>query len=339
MKRRAMALALGVALVTAFMPAYADGGEGAENQVSEPVQVTAPESEKEASTPPAVAETHKPQPTPVPTPQPTPEPFTAQVEIELENEGQLYFGDKVVLNAEVKQANAEYTVRWEYYNVDADIEHGEDPWVLAHKGEKYEFTVNEENARLTYRLVLNDEVFVKDYKLPTVIARPEEVIEPEEEGETIEPEETTEPKETAESEETTDPEETKEPTEVPNEPDDTEESAQPEAGEESTEPEETEEPETNLEDALDPNRSIVIRAEWEGEELHFGDEVTLVAELSGYEGAVYELQWQMSVDEEEWTDVEGAIGDSYAMIVTEDNYQTFWRVIVTVTDIAADDAE
>ena len=333
MKRKAMALILGMTLVTTFMPVYAEGGEGVESQTSAPVQAPAPEAPPTAA---PITEKPEAEVTPAPTAAPTQTPFTAKVKIELENKGQIYFGDKVILKAKVKQANAEYTVRWEYYNVNADIEHGENPWVLAHKGEKYEFTVNEENAKLTYRLVINDEVFVKDYELPEVKAKP--VEEPEETAEPQEDEEVAEPEEDSD-EENTEPEETEEPTEVPDEPDEseaTEEPAKPEAPEVSAEPKATEQPALNLEDELDPNRSIAIRAEWEGEELHFGDDVTLIAELSGYEGAVYTIQWQSSKDEVKWTDVDGATEESYVMTVTEDNYQDFWRVIVTVTDIVAE---
>ena len=80
-------------------------------------------------------------------------PFRADVSVKLENKGEIYYGDKVTLRAVVENANAEYTIRWEYYNDDADLEKGENPWVKCGTGEKYSFTVNEDNAKLTYRAV------------------------------------------------------------------------------------------------------------------------------------------------------------------------------------------
>lgn len=221
-------------------------------------------------------------PTAEPTPEPTPEPFSAEVRIELKNAGAIYFGDEVTLRAVVEQANAAYTVVWEYYNMEADFERGENPWVAIETGEEYSFVVTEENVATPLRAVVNGVVFSDFYLLSGVTARPEE--EPE----------------------------------VPD--------AEPEVpGEEPVA-------------ELDPDREIVIRAEYEGEQLYFGDEVALCAELIGYENAVYTVQWETSEDGEDWTDVEDATELTYAFVLTEENWQNLWRLTVNVTGVIAEEA-
>ena len=65
-------------------------------------------------------------------------------------------------------------------------------------------------------------------------------------------------------------------------------------------------------------------------ELHYGDHVTLNAELIGYEGATYTMQWQFSHDGTTWTDAQGANSTSYTFEVNEDTANTMWRLVVTV---------
>ena len=57
---------------------------------------------------------------------------------------------------------------------------------------------------------------------------------------------------------------------------------------------------------LDPKRKITVKAEWDGEELYFGDTATLKATLSGYDNAVYTIRWQTSKDGNKWEDIKGA---------------------------------
>ena len=94
-----------------------------------------------------------------------------------------------------------------------------------------------------------------------------------------------------------------------------------------------------LEDALDPNRSIDMYAVWEGDTLYFGNKATLVAVLNGYDQVVYTLQWQTSADNTNWEDVAGGTSESVSVVVTEDNYRNYWRVVVTVTDVMNAEAE
>ncbi|MEG0049969.1 MAG: InlB B-repeat-containing protein [Clostridia bacterium] len=79
------------------------------------------------------------------------------------------------------------------------------------------------------------------------------------------------------------------------------------------------------------SRSIEITASWETEQLTLGDHVTLTAVLHGYE-SVEHLQWQMSSDNVNWSDIEGANEASYSYQLNEENCTNYWRISVTVPD-------
>lgn len=90
-----------------------------------------------------------------------------------------------------------------------------------------------------------------------------------------------------------------------------------------------------LAEQLDPKRKITVKAEWDGEQLYFGDTATLRATLSGYDNAVYAIKWQTSKDGSKWEDIKGAEGAELKVTVTEDNYMNYWRALVVVTAIKA----
>ena len=264
----------------------------------EPEEPAQPEEPENPETPETPEEPETPS-----DPQEPEEPvFTAKVRVELKPEGQLYVGDEVTLVAVVEDANAAYTVRWEYYDVEASEEAKEDVWAALAKGEEYTFTVDQENALLTYRAVVND-LIVCEYRLPTVLERP---VQDDQEN-------------TGDGE--------KDPEGEENDPSE-------------TEPAPDEEPSVPEGDApvLNPDRSISIQMAWEGEALHYGDEITLTAVLNGYDNAVYTLQWQTSKDNETWADVEGATEASYTTVVTKENALDAWRVVVTVTGLITEEA-
>ena len=218
------------------------------------------------------------------------EPFMATVVIKLENEGDIYFGDLVTLRAKV-EANGDYTVVWEYLEENPEDE-DEPIWVALDEGDTYKFIVNEENALLTYRAVVNGEVVSEEFMLTGVKAQEDDVVLDEDDNAA-------------------------------------DDDVVPGEDEGPAEKEPVEEPEAEL----NPDRSIEIHAEWDGEALYFGAESTLVAELIGYENAVYTVQWQTSQDGENWTDVEGATELTYTMVVTEENWQDIWRLVVNVTGV------
>lgn len=77
-------------------------------------------------------------------------PFRGSVWIERKGNGAIYFGDRVVLEAKVRDANADYRIRWE---VDRQDGAGWET-VPGASEEEYGFVVTEENAAYAYRVVL-----------------------------------------------------------------------------------------------------------------------------------------------------------------------------------------
>ena len=84
------------------------------------------------------------------------------------------------------------------------------------------------------------------------------------------------------------------------------------------------------------DRSVTVVMTWEDENPGFGSVAHFAAELSGYEGLQYEFQWMMSSDNVNWVPVEGETGETMDVVVTRDNFQTYWRVDVHVTGIYVD---
>lgn len=92
-----------------------------------------------------------------------------------------------------------------------------------------------------------------------------------------------------------------------------------------------------VEDELNAERSVSMYAVYDGDTLTFGDKVTLIAVLNGYENLAYDLKWQSSPDDKAWTDVAGETAASYTFTITEANYTNYWRVAVTVTGVVVPD--
>lgn len=92
----------------------------------------------------------------------------------------------------------------------------------------------------------------------------------------------------------------------------------------------------DLEDLLDPNRSVSIYFNYGDKDYCcLGDTVHFIAVLKGYDNAVYDLQWQYSVDSENWDNYSGEGNTSKEMdvVVDEINAYYWWRVEVNVTDV------
>ena len=82
-----------------------------------------------------------------------------------------------------------------------------------------------------------------------------------------------------------------------------------------------------------PVRKVSFTFSWDGDEVNYGDEIKLVAVLSGYEGLDYELVWQHSTDNANWIDY--TTGDA-SYTLTEENVSWYWRLVVnTVEEQAA----
>lgn len=92
-----------------------------------------------------------------------------------------------------------------------------------------------------------------------------------------------------------------------------------------------------VEDELNAERSVSMYAVYDGDSLTFGDKVTLIAVLNGYDNTAYDLQWQSSADDKNWVDVAGETAASYAFTISEANYMNYWRVAVTITGVIVPD--
>ena len=114
-------------------------------------EAPAAETSTEPTEAPAAEATEAPaeEPTAEPTAEPTPFAFTGTVTVKLDNDGDIFLGDKVTLRVEVRDANADYEIRWEYSK-------GGDDWktISGETSKTYSFTVTEENAEYAYRAVL-----------------------------------------------------------------------------------------------------------------------------------------------------------------------------------------
>ena len=124
--------------------------------------------------------------------------------------------------------------------------------------------------------------------------------------------------------------------EEPTEGEESVETGEPEETEEDSEAVETDEPEDEPaeelveERALPENRSAVVSISWDEEQPGIGSVAHFSAQLTGYEELNYTVQWIMSTDNENWTEIEGATGETMDVVVTEDNYLNYWRIRVHI---------
>jgi hypothetical protein len=75
----------------------------------------------------------------------------------------------------------------------------------------------------------------------------------------------------------------------------------------------------------------------EGTKVYSGTEITLYAQLTGFENKNYTLQWQYTTDQDQrdgnWINVENANGESYSYIIDSTNAHYIWRVVANdITD-------
>ena len=75
-------------------------------------------------------------------------------------------------------------------------------------------------------------------------------------------------------------------------------------------------------------KTIKLTSDWpEGEPAYEGTIITMTAELNGFDDVDYTLQWQHSIDREEWTVEPDATGTSYSFELNETTVQYTWRVV------------
>ena len=73
---------------------------------------------------------------------------------------------------------------------------------------------------------------------------------------------------------------------------------------------------------------IYITSDWPaGKPAYAGTPITLTANLTGFEGKTYTLQWQYTVDQENWVDVPGANDIDFTYAINAENAAYTWRVI------------
>ena len=157
----------------------------------------------------------------------------------------------------------------------------------------------------------------------------------EEEQAEEEPEPEEEPETAPEEESETEPE--TEPKEEPEEPEELGEPEEPETEPEEEQPEENEsEPENSKEEEKIPDQSedrfVKTSLKWDVAFPIIGDTAHLSAELIGYEGLEYTLQWQSSPDKEQWKDVPDAQDLTLDVLMTEENNHYYWRLVVYLED-------
>jgi len=134
--------------------------------------------------------------------------------------------------------------------------------------------------------------------------------------------ETTPAEEVEQNNETAPAEETKEDPETAPEKND-----QPE-GEMTDEPAEEE----KMPFELPEDRSSSFEVLWDVENPNYGDVAHFVATVEGYEGLNYLIQWQVSQDDVNWEDIEGENGLTMDVVVTRENAEYYWRLVIYVYD-------
>ena len=90
-------------------------------------------------------------------------------------------------------------------------------------------------------------------------------------------------------------------------------------------------------DETNEGRTISIYASYDGDELYFGDMVTLIAVLKGYDDCIFTAQWQQSKDDATWFDMVGENNLSCSFEVTEENYMDYWRIMIHISAVEIDD--
>jgi hypothetical protein len=87
------------------------------------------------------------------------------------------------------------------------------------------------------------------------------------------------------------------------------------------------EPEVEETEVASPvDQMIVITANRDPSDLEPGDVLTLNAELVGFEGIDYSLNWQVRRDGGDWEDIAGATDASLTISITEEDNGCSWRL-------------
>ena len=83
---------------------------------------------------------------------------------------------------------------------------------------------------------------------------------------------------------------------------------------------------------MNPDRKINVSVSWDVPNPVIGDTAHLKADMIGYEGLEYTMQWQYSPDRKTWYDVPGETEATMDVVVTEENNVVYWRILLYVKD-------
>lgn len=75
-------------------------------------------------------------------------------------------------------------------------------------------------------------------------------------------------------------------------------------------------------------KAVVVTTSLDGvENIELGMQVTLYANLYGYDDAEYTVTWQYSADGANWETIEGLNALTYTFTLDESNYMYVWRAV------------
>lgn len=91
-----------------------------------------------------------------------------------------------------------------------------------------------------------------------------------------------------------------------------------------------ERPDTLPDEDTVKEQSVTITSNWpKGKPAFVGTKIVLTANPVGFEGVETNIQWERSVDKENWEIIEGANSLTYEYVLSIENAKYSWRVVVT----------
>ena len=95
-------------------------------------------------------------------------------------------------------------------------------------------------------------------------------------------------------------------------------------------PEEEQPVENGPESENKPERHITVEVTFDVPNPAIGDTAHFKANLEGYEGLTYSMQWQYGPDKKTWHDIPGETNETMDVIVNETNNMYYWRILVYI---------
>ena len=87
-------------------------------------------------------------------------------------------------------------------------------------------------------------------------------------------------------------------------------------------------------------RTVALYSNVDGlEAIYEGTEITLTAELTGFENDLYAIKWQYSADGgATFVDIEGAGGLQYSFVINDENAAYFWKINISILEPVVEEA-